>query len=83
MIQVAALIHVGSIKDEALIKDTRRVSILQRMSTFIRELLGRRQFARPLDASNYLIVYTRRATPPDTEREVAQDELRLSHPITR
>jgi len=56
-------------------KETRRDSILQRMSTFIRELLGRRRFARPSGAPYHPIVYTRRAPQPlDTEHEAVQEK---------
>ena len=64
MIQVDGLIYVGNIVEEVLIEETRRVSILQRMFTFIPELLGRRRFARPSGAPNRPIVYTRRAWQP-------------------
>ena len=52
------MMHVGNMVHDALTEDTTRVSILQRMSTFIRELLGRCLFACPSDASNHPIVYT-------------------------
>ena len=61
VIQVDGLVHVGNVVDETLMEDIRRVSILQRMPIFIRELFERRQFARQPNAPNHLIVYTRRA----------------------
>ena len=42
MIQVDGLIYVGNMVDEVLMEETQRVSILQKMSTFIKELLGKR-----------------------------------------
>jgi len=42
MIQVDGLIYVGNMVDEVLMEETQRVSIFQKMSTFIKELLGKR-----------------------------------------
>ena len=70
--------------DEALIEDTQKVSIPQRMSTFIGKMLGRRQFARPSDAPNHPIVYTRRVQqPPDTKREAVHDKPGPSQPMVK
>jgi len=84
MIQVDVLMYVGEMVDEALMEETRRVSILQRVSTFIRKLVGPGQFARPLGAPSQPIVYTRRERYPlDMEFEVVQDEQGPSEPVVR
>lgn len=71
MIQIDGLIHPRNMVDENLIEDTRRVSILQSMSTFIRELIRRRQFAYLFDAPNHLIDYAQRTRQsPNSKCEV-------------
>jgi len=82
MKQIDGSTYVGKMVDEALMEETRRVAILQRMS-IIRELIGRRQFARSLGVANHPIFYTRCAPqPPDTEREAVEDKPGPSHPTT-
>ena len=59
MIQVDGLLDVGEEKvDEALMEETLRVSILRRVSTFIKNLVGQARFARSSDAPIQSIVYT-------------------------
>jgi len=48
IMQVDGSICMGTLIDEALEDKTRRVSILQRMATFIREMVGRSLFCTPI-----------------------------------
>ena len=82
MMQVDEYIYTGTLGDEALIDETRRALILQRMTTFIREMVGRSRFAHPSGPISQTIIYTRRERhPPNTEFESVQDDPRPSHPI--
>jgi len=56
MVYVDGLRYVGNMVVEALIEESRRISIFQRISTFIRELLERRRFACPSGAPSNLII---------------------------
>ena len=70
--------------DKALADDTRRVSILRRMSMFIRRMVERSRYAHTMGAPREEIVYTRRGRhPPPKESEAVQDKAGTSQPIVQ
>ena len=56
MMQVDRYIHIGNLLNEALTGETKRVSILQRITTFVKGMVS--QFVRPSRAPIQYIVYT-------------------------
>ena len=50
MMQLDGYIYMVNLVDENLTDEAQRVSILQRMTTFIREMVGRSRFAYPSSA---------------------------------
>ena len=78
MIEVDGLLHAGKMVDEALMDEIERVPILQRMSTFIKELVESGQFAHPSRAPSQHVVYSRREQPQPVGE---QYEPRPSQPI--
>ena len=73
----------GTMVDEALVDETRRVGILQKMSMFIGRMMVKRSiYARTMVPPREGIVYTRhRLHPPPKESKAVQDEAGPSQPV--